>query len=130
MFNLVIDSKLDTSKIFDAAKPASMVSRNNARETAEHTGFMEVSGLVLRAFRRKLRSTPELARSRDVSCRMRRIDMDRGSSLKLLLGLLAVAGYQNRDKIAEMLRGVGQGNSPASGPGSQPGGLGGLLGNL
>jgi uncharacterized protein YidB (DUF937 family) len=40
-----------------------------------------------------------------------------------LLGLLAVAGYQNRDKIAEMLSGLGKG-APA------PGGLGGLLGNL
>ena len=40
-----------------------------------------------------------------------------------LLGLLAIAGYQNRDKIAEMLSGLGKG-APA------PGGLGGLLGNL
>ena len=39
-----------------------------------------------------------------------------------LLGLLAVAGYQNRDKIAEMLKGLGQG-APASGqPGAQAGG--------
>jgi uncharacterized protein YidB (DUF937 family) len=48
-----------------------------------------------------------------------------------LLGLLAVAGYQNRDKIAEMLGGgqsapTGQG-APA---GSGQGGLGGLLGQL
>jgi len=61
-----------------------------------------------------------------------------------LLGLLAVAGYQNRDKIAEMLGGLGQGASPAPGRGagssSLPGqtdqsaggggGLGGLLGQL
>ena len=40
-----------------------------------------------------------------------------------LLGLLAIAGYQNCDKIAEMLSGLGKG-APA------PGGLGGLLGNL
>jgi len=40
-----------------------------------------------------------------------------------LLGLLAVAGYQNRDKIAEVIGGLGKG-VPA------PGGLGGLLGNL
>ena len=38
-----------------------------------------------------------------------------------LLGLLAIVGYQNRDKIAEMLRGGGA-------PGQ--GGLGGLLGQL
>ncbi len=53
-------------------------------------------------------------------------------SMTALLGLLAVAGYQNRDKIAEMLGGAhGPTGSPA-GPGqaAQSGGLGGLLGNL
>lgn len=55
-------------------------------------------------------------------------------SMTALLGLLAVAGYQNRDKIAEMLGGLGQqagGQQPQIGQqpsqGSQ-GGLGGLLG--
>ena len=53
--------------------------------------------------------------------------MSRGfPSMTALLGLLAIAGYQNRDKIAEMLRGLGQGQSGASGQG----GLGGLLGQL
>ena len=34
--------------------------------------------------------------------------MSRGfPSMTALLGLLAVAGYQNRDKIAEMLGGIG-----------------------
>jgi uncharacterized protein YidB (DUF937 family) len=53
-----------------------------------------------------------------------------------LLGLLAVAGYQNRDKLAEMLGGLGQGAPGASGQGGQGrqggqgGGLGGLLGQL
>ena len=58
--------------------------------------------------------------------------MSRGfPSLTALLGLVAVAGYQNRDKIAEMLRGATAGGPPASGPGQpQQGGLGGLLGNL
>jgi len=58
--------------------------------------------------------------------------MSRGfPSLTALLGLVAVAGYQNRDKIAEMLRGATSGAPPASGPGQlQQGGLGGLLGNL
>jgi len=42
-----------------------------------------------------------------------------------LLGLLAIAGYQNRDKIAEMLAGLGQGK-----PGAGKDGLGGLLGQL
>jgi uncharacterized protein YidB (DUF937 family) len=55
-----------------------------------------------------------------------------------LLGLLAVAGYQNRDKIAEMLGGLGRGTpgaagqSGAAGQGGTAGqgGLGGLLGQL
>ncbi len=57
-------------------------------------------------------------------------------SMTALLGLLAVAGYQNRDKLAEMLRGTAGSSSPGSsspgalGPGQQQGGLGGLLGNL
>jgi len=51
-----------------------------------------------------------------------------------LLGLLAIAGYQNRDKIAEMLRGLGQNNQTGQ-PGREQqgqgqGGLGGLLGQL
>jgi uncharacterized protein YidB (DUF937 family) len=54
--------------------------------------------------------------------------MSRGMpSMVALLGLLAVAGYQNRDKLAEMIRGKGQN---ASGQGGQPGGLGGILGSL
>jgi uncharacterized protein YidB (DUF937 family) len=50
-------------------------------------------------------------------------------SLAALLGLLAVAGYQNRDKLAEMFR--GQGSSQGSG-GERPqqGGSGGVFGNL
>jgi uncharacterized protein YidB (DUF937 family) len=55
-----------------------------------------------------------------------------------LLGLLAIAGYQNRDKLAEMLGGAGKSAPDASGaPGqrtsqqqSGSGGLGGLLENL
>ncbi len=50
-------------------------------------------------------------------------------SMTALLGLLAVAGYQNRDKLAEMLGGAG-----APGQGSRQGGsgqgVGGLLGGL
>jgi uncharacterized protein YidB (DUF937 family) len=42
-----------------------------------------------------------------------------------LLGLLAIAGYQNRDKLAEMLKGASA-NNPTPGSGGQ----GGLLGNL
>jgi uncharacterized protein YidB (DUF937 family) len=45
-----------------------------------------------------------------------------------LLGLLAVAGYQNRDKIGEVLGSLG-GSQGGTGNGSQ-GGLGGLLGGL
>jgi len=43
-----------------------------------------------------------------------------------LLGLLAVAGYQNRDKLAEMLGGLGQSAPGAAGPS----GIGGFLGQL
>lgn len=54
--------------------------------------------------------------------------MSRGfPSMTALLGLLALAGYQNRDKIAEMLGGAGRGTPGATG---QTGGLGGLLGQL
>ena len=54
--------------------------------------------------------------------------MSRGMpSMTALLGLLAIAGYQNRDKLAEMLGGAGAKNAP--GAGTEPG-LGGLLGNL
>ena len=53
--------------------------------------------------------------------------MSRGlPSMTALLGLLAIAGYQNRDKIAEMLGGLGQ-RTPGS---PTQGGLGGLLGQL
>ena len=39
--------------------------------------------------------------------------MSRGfPSMTALLGLLAVAGYQHRDKIAEMLGGLGQSTGP------------------
>ena len=53
--------------------------------------------------------------------------MSRGfPSMTALLGLLAIAGYQNRDKLAEMLGGK------QSVPGAPQGqsGLGGLLGQL
>ena len=50
-------------------------------------------------------------------------------SMVALLGLLAVAGYQNREKIAEMLRGQGQAGSRPGTPGPG-GGQGGILGNL
>jgi uncharacterized protein YidB (DUF937 family) len=45
-----------------------------------------------------------------------------------LLGLLAVVGYQNRDKLAEILG--GQGGPGAPGQGGQQGGLGQVLGGL
>jgi len=59
-------------------------------------------------------------------------------SMTALLGLLAVAGYQNRDKLAEWFGGGQGGRTPEGAPpgldralGDQrgaPGGLGGLLG--
>jgi uncharacterized protein YidB (DUF937 family) len=57
--------------------------------------------------------------------------MSRGMpSMVALLGLLAVAGYQNRAKIAEVLSGVKR--EPGGGPGqnNQQGGQAGVLGNL
>lgn len=63
--------------------------------------------------------------------------MSRGlPSMTALLGLLAVAGYQNKDKLMEMLGGMGGGSAtPGMGAGAgtsvgSTGGLGGLLGNL
>jgi len=54
--------------------------------------------------------------------------MSRGMpSMVALLGLLAVAGYQNRGRIAEVLGGLKQG--PGGGP-SQNNQQGGMLGNL
>ena len=55
--------------------------------------------------------------------------MSRGMpSMVALLGLLAVAGYQNREKLAEMLQGAGQGKDGARGQGTGPGGLGDVRG--
>jgi uncharacterized protein YidB (DUF937 family) len=63
--------------------------------------------------------------------------MSRGfPSMTALLGLLAIAGYQNRDKIAELLRGAQRNpgalpsQEPQSGSagGAIPGNLGGMLG--
>lgn len=57
--------------------------------------------------------------------------MSRGP-LTALLAVLAVAGYQNRDKIAEMLKGLqaGQGTTPDGQPSQTTGGIGDLLGRL
>src|SRR4030095_13647171 len=53
--------------------------------------------------------------------------MSRGfQSMNALLGLPAIAGYQNRDKIAETLRRLGQSTPEAGGQG----GIGGLLSQL
>lgn len=55
--------------------------------------------------------------------------MSRGMpSMVALLGLLAVAGYQNRDKISEMLGGIKQ--TPGGSGGPNPGDQGSVLGRL
>ena len=55
--------------------------------------------------------------------------MSRGMpSMTALLGLLALAGYQNRDKIGEMLKGVESNSGGATGQDKGP--LGGILSNL
>ncbi|KQP15779.1 YidB family protein [Methylobacterium sp. Leaf93] len=60
--------------------------------------------------------------------------MSRGyPSMTALLGLLAVAGYQNRDKIAEFLGGATNKTTAPGTPGAatvNQGGLGGILGQL
>jgi uncharacterized protein YidB (DUF937 family) len=57
--------------------------------------------------------------------------MARGPSMMALLGLLAVAGYQHRDKLGEMLGGAGrQGGQGGLGGQAQGGGLGGMLGGM
>jgi uncharacterized protein YidB (DUF937 family) len=57
--------------------------------------------------------------------------MNRGfPSMTALLGLLAVAGFQNRDKIAEKLKGSRSDPSAAPQSGGAQGGLGGLIGNM
>src|SRR3954447_26910753 len=48
-------------------------------------------------------------------------------SMTALLGMLAMAGYQNRDKITEMLSGAG---TSGRNIGAGQSGLGGLLGSL
>jgi uncharacterized protein YidB (DUF937 family) len=53
-------------------------------------------------------------------------------SMTALLGLLAIAGYQNRDKIGELLGNLtkgstNQGGASGGAAGGLPGGLGGLL---
>jgi uncharacterized protein YidB (DUF937 family) len=58
-------------------------------------------------------------------------EMSRGMpSMVALLGLLAVAGYQNREKIAEVLGGLKQEPDGGPGQGNQLGGKGGVLGSL
>lgn len=53
--------------------------------------------------------------------------MSRGPSLTALLGLLAVAGYQNRDKIAEWFGGGQAGQAGGAAPADRPKGLDSLL---
>lgn len=51
-------------------------------------------------------------------------------SMTALLGLLAIAGYQNRDKIGEMLKGLTSkagGSQPGESTTALPGNLGGIL---
>jgi len=50
-------------------------------------------------------------------------------SMTALLGMLALAGYQNRDKLSELLKGATS-SGTQSGPGGQASPLGGLLGSI
>jgi uncharacterized protein YidB (DUF937 family) len=51
-------------------------------------------------------------------------------SMVALLGLLAVAGYQNREKLAELIGNLKQRQDGQAGERPVPGGLGGVLENL
>jgi uncharacterized protein YidB (DUF937 family) len=51
-------------------------------------------------------------------------------SMTALLGLLALAGYQNRDKLAELLGGNREGSQQPPIAGGNQGGLGGFLDHL
>jgi uncharacterized protein YidB (DUF937 family) len=57
--------------------------------------------------------------------------MSKMPSLTALLGLVAVAGFQNRDKIGEFVKGLSGGAAaPAAKQAQIPGGIGGALGGL
>jgi uncharacterized protein YidB (DUF937 family) len=57
--------------------------------------------------------------------------MSRGMpSMTALLGLLALAGYQNRDKLAELFQTAGKGGTEPGSASNQQSPLEGLLGNL
>ncbi len=51
-------------------------------------------------------------------------------SLTALLGLVAVAGYQNRDKISDFVKGLTGGGTASPAAAEIPGGIGGALGGL
>jgi len=51
-------------------------------------------------------------------------------SLGALLGLVAVAGYQNRDKISDFVKGMTGGGAASPAAAQIPGGIGGALGGL
>ena len=51
-------------------------------------------------------------------------------SMVALLGLLAVAGYQNRDKLGGLLNGLGNQSNDPNNPRQSGGGLDGILGGL
>ena len=51
-------------------------------------------------------------------------------SMVALLGLLAVAGFQNRDKLGGLLNGLGNQPADPANPNAAPGGLGSILGGL
>lgn len=56
--------------------------------------------------------------------------MARMPSMVALLGLLAVAGYQNRDKLGELLSGLGSKSDNPGDPNRQPGGFSDILNGL
>jgi uncharacterized protein YidB (DUF937 family) len=114
------------------AHPGPAVGRP-APIAGEESGY--VIAKVCGASRLRLALRNQFRGARLLSVKRTVIDMNnRGfPSLAALLGLLAIAGYQNRDKLTELLRGAQtkSGTSPGGSPEGQAattGNLGGLLG--
>jgi uncharacterized protein YidB (DUF937 family) len=91
--------------------------------------FFAIERIFRDGLKTQLEPTPE-RRVCVAAIQRQELNMSRGMpSMTALLGLLALAGYQNRDKLAELLKGAGSSNTqPGSSTQQSP--LGGLLGSL
>jgi uncharacterized protein YidB (DUF937 family) len=95
----------------------------------QHLNIKPRAGWLVPVRPHDLRGTRQEVKRYRRSDSQKEAHMSRGMpSMTALLGLLALAGYQNRDKLAELLKGATGNAQP--GAGGQQGPLGGLLGNL